>query len=407
MTHQTIDADSLQRQLSDLEVSNVYLYVGDAVRWDALPERLRQRGPTMKTVAASIHTPTSFPSITTGLHPPQHGIWDFSFRLNADLPTLLHLDGFQTAFANSLDEKFVGEPDQEFVLGEVLKTNIASMHDLESINPPFVFMERGRGGHSPYGEYDGNGWEYYREHGAASTDHYKADYAEGVEMDIDHFETQLETLEERGLLDDTLIVYTSDHGELLGEGGCLGHNEPIHPGHVYVPTVLIHPTLTPGNVEGVFRHVDLLPTITSVLDVSLEGLPGRDLTRELPAEQGPTYYRRAVAEQIPGISGVLDYESVWDRDGGHVFPLNGRVNRGVIFLGNLVMSAKREYMRAHAGAAASHYLAGERTYGTPRLDVEAARRYLAEIGSLEVTNAGKAKLGDSAKEQLRELGYLG
>jgi hypothetical protein len=406
MTRSPSTAETFRAQLAALDVSNVYLYVGDAVRWDALPDRLRERGATVKTAAASIHTPTSFPSITTGLHPPQHGIWDFSYRLDERTETLLHLDGFETGFANSLDEKFVDDPPQEFVLDSVLRTTICSMHELARIDPPFVFIERGRGGHSPYGEFPENGWEYYRQHGAAPTAHYRADYREGVGMDADHFETQLDSLAERGLRAETLVVYTSDHGELLGEGGCLGHNEPIHPAHVYVPTVFIHPDIDGGEVAGLLRHVDLFPTLASVLGVSTDETPGRDLTVDPFADRAPAYYRRSVAEDLPGLSGVLDYESVWDRDGGHVFPRNGRVNRGVIMMGKLLRSAKREYMRAHVRAVASHYLAGATRYGDPELDEQSARAYLDEIRSLSRSASERATLDTAARARLKELGYL-
>jgi len=394
------------QQLSDLSVSNIFLYIGDAVRWDALPERLAEQGLTAKTVAASIHTPSSFSSITTGLHVPQHGILDFNYRIDDNLPSMLHLDGFNTGFANSIDEVFVDNPPMEFVLDKVLNTSVDSYRQLESISAPFFFMERGPGGHAPYGNYDGNGWEYFRENSTSPTTEIRDDYYEGVEMDVSHFESQLQVLEDRGLLEDTLVIYSSDHGELLGEGGCLGHNEPIHPKHVYVPSVFIHPSLENTEMDGLLRHVDFFPTIASLLGADINGLPGRDLTKQTPGEQGTSFYHRSVAPNVPGISGELDYGSVWDSNGGYVFPNNGRLNRGIILAGKLLKASKRGYMRRHLRSALRFYLEGDTVYGAPKITRKDAKAELQRIQNLPETTASASDLNDGAIDRLQELGYL-
>lgn len=393
------------KQLEDLSVSNIFLYVADAVRWDSLPEGLSERGLTIKTISSSIHTPTSFPSIATGLHPPQHGIWDFSYRLDKGTLNLLNLNDYSTAFANSMDEKFVDEPPQEFVLDKILNTPISSMNELETIDPPFIFMERGRGGHSPYGDYPGNGWEYYRERGAAPTSKYRADYQEGIELDVSHFESQVNVLAERGLLEDTLIIYTSDHGELLGEGGCLGHNEPIHPKHVNIPTVMIHPSIENKNIDDLLRHVDFFPTIISLLDEEISELPGRDLTSQELATYGTSFYKRSMGSNMP-VSAELDYESVWDSTGGYVFPKTSRVDRTFVLGGKLLKASKREYMRQHLPSVIRFYLSGDTVYGEPSMSQAKAIDYLSKINDLPKSTSEHMELNDEAKDHLRELGYL-
>ena len=58
-------AESLADAIRALDVENVFVYVGDAVRWDYHSERIAERGPTYQTIAASIHSPTSFASLIT------------------------------------------------------------------------------------------------------------------------------------------------------------------------------------------------------------------------------------------------------------------------------------------------------------------------------------------------------
>ncbi|HUR09274.1 MAG TPA: sulfatase [Nonomuraea sp.] len=56
-----------------------------------------------------------------------------------------------------------------------------------------------------------------------------------------------DTLERRGLLDNTLVVITSDHGEEFGEHGSWGHGSSLYREQVHVPLIIRHPaTVPPG-----------------------------------------------------------------------------------------------------------------------------------------------------------------
>ncbi len=74
----------------------------------------------------------------------------------------------------------------------------------------------------------------------------------------------LSALEKRGELDETLVVYSSDHGSSLGD------HDLIHKGTHYdssarVPFVIRWPrAVRPGRVESFSSHVDLLPTLLSL-----------------------------------------------------------------------------------------------------------------------------------------------
>ena len=81
----------------------------------------------------------------------------------------------------------------------------------------------------------------------------------------------LDALEERDLLDDTLVVVTADHGESLGEHGEKTHAIFVYDATIRVPLVLRLPGTIPRGLvyRGPVRHVDVVPTVLSVL-----GLPG-------------------------------------------------------------------------------------------------------------------------------------
>jgi len=86
--------------------------------------------------------------------------------------------------------------------------------------------------------------------------------------ELDHyFEQLIAALERRGLLDDTLVVLTSDHGELLGEHHLLDHQYSVHEPLLWVPLVLRHPRLVPSGREP-------RPVMNLDLFVTLLGLAG-------------------------------------------------------------------------------------------------------------------------------------
>jgi arylsulfatase A-like enzyme/Flp pilus assembly protein TadD len=85
---------------------------------------------------------------------------------------------------------------------------------------------------------------------------------------------------ELGVLEKTLVVATSDHGEALGE-----HGEPTHGIFLYdatlsIPLILAGPGVPIGKREagGPVGLVDVLPTILGLLGIAADGvLDGRDL----------------------------------------------------------------------------------------------------------------------------------
>jgi choline-sulfatase len=78
----------------------------------------------------------------------------------------------------------------------------------------------------------------------------------------------LDKLEETGLLDETLIVRTADHGEMgLTHGGMRQKNFNFYEESLRVPLVYSNPTLFPKPVESdaLVSHVDFLPTLASLV----------------------------------------------------------------------------------------------------------------------------------------------
>ncbi|HUP23981.1 MAG TPA: sulfatase-like hydrolase/transferase [Thermoanaerobaculia bacterium] len=82
----------------------------------------------------------------------------------------------------------------------------------------------------------------------------------------------IEALRRSNLLEKTIVVFTSDHGEMFGEHGFRGHKRRFYEELVHVPLVLMGPGLpAKAVVRESFSHVSLMPTLAELLDVRLPG----------------------------------------------------------------------------------------------------------------------------------------
>jgi arylsulfatase A-like enzyme len=117
----------------------------------------------------------------------------------------------------------------------------------------------------------------------------------------------MDELERTGQLDNTMIVFSSDHGELLGDYGCYGKRS-MHDAAMRVP-LLVH---LPGrfeagaNIDAPVSLVDLMPTFLAAAgaDAMPAGLDGVDL-----ADAGALAKRDAVFVQFSQ-SGTGVYSTV-------------------------------------------------------------------------------------------------
>jgi arylsulfatase A-like enzyme len=88
-----------------------------------------------------------------------------------------------------------------------------------------------------------------------------------------------QALDEAGVLEETLIALTSDHGETFGENGKSGHARNVLTAVVSVPFVLRLPfPIEPVRVPGQVRGIDVAPTVLDALGVAVpESFEGASL----------------------------------------------------------------------------------------------------------------------------------
>ena len=95
-----------------------------------------------------------------------------------------------------------------------------------------------------------------------------------------------DALRDTGQLDNTLIVFVADHGEMLGNHGLLRKPSLHFDELLRVPLLMRGPGLAPQRVAGLVELVDLYPTVLSLLGLEVNpGVQGLDRSAPLRAAE--------------------------------------------------------------------------------------------------------------------------
>lgn len=96
----------------------------------------------------------------------------------------------------------------------------------------------------------------------------------------------LEALADRGILDDAVLIFTSDHGDLLGDHGLAGKGPFLLDSLLHVPCLLRAPGLAPADCHALTESVDLFPTVCALAGLPVaEWVNGHDLGPVLRGER--------------------------------------------------------------------------------------------------------------------------
>lgn len=76
----------------------------------------------------------------------------------------------------------------------------------------------------------------------------------------------LNTLEQTGLADNTIILFTSDHGDLLGSHGYYKKQQPYDES-IRVPMLLKGPGIASGTYDAMFNSEDIMPTLLGLAGI--------------------------------------------------------------------------------------------------------------------------------------------
>lgn len=287
---------------------NVVLLLEDTLRADHLSvygherptspvkQEMAEEGVVFETAfAQATETRPSCPTLMTSLYPTTTGVYYFTNRLSDRFVTLaevLRSQGFKTgAFIQNNQAGRIAGLHQGY-------SHFFERYDLSS-GPQVVYSDRLNAWLDEYA--DENFFLYL--HILDPHDPYEpkppfdqwskepsklnpGEAQDGFELDRSLYDGEIlandaafgefiADLKERGIYDDTLIVFVSDHGEFFGEhGGLRFHIPPAYAQVVHVPLMLRYPKALPQGrrVETAAGLIDVMPTVLELAGVDPEPL---------------------------------------------------------------------------------------------------------------------------------------
>ncbi|MBT8453585.1 MAG: sulfatase-like hydrolase/transferase [Deltaproteobacteria bacterium] len=266
-------------------------------------DRLSREGVRVHhAVAPAPITMPSHTSIFTGLDPPAHGVRDNgTFPVPQEIETLaerLKSAGYQTqAFVSAevlhsrygLDQGFDGYDDelrkearptdfdrQERTGDETMDRALQWLSERPSKAEPFFVWVHLFDPHQPYRP-------------PASVQGAPTLYDGEIAFADQQIGRLIEAFEREGVLDETIVVFTSDHGESLGEHGEETHAVFIYESTIRVPLLVRYPPKLPAGkvyAESV-RIVDIMPTVLGLAELAQPDVQGIDLSKALASDKPP------------------------------------------------------------------------------------------------------------------------
>ena len=304
---------------------NLLLVTIDTLRPDALGcygaeaatpalDALAERGARFTDLsAASSWTLPSLATLMTGRHAATHGAVDDRHGLDGELPVLAeraaaagyrthgigsHIFlgeryGLQRGFATYDDDLAPRYEERRLAHRQITSPDLVAraeswLEGLEGDAPWLLWVHA----FDPHNE--------YRAHEGFTQGDAPRDLYDGEVRFTDHHLGRLfAALEERGLLDDTIIAVVADHGEEFGEHGGRLHRRTLFEEVVRVPLLLAGPGIPRATVTTPVGMVDLLPTLLDLLDLAPPAdLAGRSLRPLL--NEGPDPAPRPVVTELEG-----------------------------------------------------------------------------------------------------------
>jgi arylsulfatase A-like enzyme len=255
----------------------------------------------------SSRTGPSVASLFTGLHPRSHGVinpltkWDAKGKLASEQITLAEILGkhgyhcYAVVGNKNVSPKFgfsQGFERYEYIkwgTAGQLNDRLYQMFKNPPSRPYFLYMHYMEP-HSPYEapesyhdlwvdpEYDGKLTGDHKQLDRVLKGRIKVEQDDlafllaRYDQEILYFDDELRKLfaflDGRALLDNTIFVFISDHGEEFLEHGGVLHGYTIYEEQIHVPLFIRWPgRVEPRRVKAVTRHVDVLPTLLELLDI--------------------------------------------------------------------------------------------------------------------------------------------
>jgi len=113
-------------------------------------------------------------------------------------------------------------------------------------------------------------------------------------------------LDQRGLLDNTIVIITADHGEELGEHGLLQHSASLYLQEIHVPLIMVGKEIPAGQLVDTPVSLTSLPsTILSLVDSQKDPFPEPSLSQLIFSDTDPVDWPTPISE-VAQFSGAAE-----------------------------------------------------------------------------------------------------
>ena len=236
-----------------------------------------------------------------------------------------------------------------------------------------------------------------------------------------HIARLLEGLEARGVLEHTLVIFASDHGEFLGlrDADEWGHHPPGYEQVIHVPLAMVLPKALPAGrrVALPVQLIDVLPTILELAGVDDDGLvlQGRSLlplATDAGAAAAWAANRIVVSDEVIGRprGDTRPWGSVYF-DGVHFLNSRKFYDRTLLSQPDLDVTSRIEAFRYAEDPAESNNLAGDPQWRPWKDESSSFLQALIEQNegiwqAMTGESDDEIRLDPEVREQLRGLGYI-
>lgn len=143
--------------------------------------------------------------------------------------------------------------------------------------------------------------------GKERLEQYMRDYYAAISGLDEQFGRLMAALREHGFEQDTVVVLSADHGELMGAHGLMAKHA-WYEESVGIPCLMRWPGHIPrGETELLFNSVDIMPTLLGLLQLPIpEQVEGSDYSAAVRGEEGAAGAAAAFLAAFPGRKEVIE-----------------------------------------------------------------------------------------------------
>lgn len=124
----------------------------------------------------------------------------------------------------------------------------------------------------------------------------------------ENFKRLLDYLKENQLDEDTIVVLSADHGDMMGSHGLMGKKNIWYEESINIPFIIRGNGIDPGGGTGcLFSSIDHMPTLLDLLDVAIpETVQGQSFLSVLHNEQMEEPETAFFLSMIPGMPSLIE-----------------------------------------------------------------------------------------------------